>query len=164
VRQSAIVSLLIVSSLLLSGCAYGVRSRIFATSGNDIALTQSGTVDVAAGQVCPHFVESSYLIEKAGQLKDYVAKDPEKAATPEVSSSPPPCQSFQIHERMVFDSTGSIDIQEMLREEFGTGHEFRNVSIKLKIAWFDWLLNVFTIGIANSQTVEVTGDRFAKGK
>ena len=59
---------------------------------------------------------------------------------------------------MAFDSTASIDVQELLRGEFGTGHEFRNISIKIKISWFDWLLNVFTLGLANSQTIEVTGD------
>ena len=159
-QRLAVASLVLAASLLV-GCAYGVQARIYATSGSDVSLTRSGKVDVAAGEVCPHYVESSYLFEKASELKDYMSGD--SAPEPEAKEPLPACQSFQIHERMAFDSTASIDVQELLRGEFGTGHEFRNISIKIKISWFDWLLNVFTLGLANSQTIEVTGDRFKAG-
>jgi hypothetical protein len=75
----------------------------------------------------------------------------------------PVCESFEIHERETFDSTGSIDIQEYLREEFGTGHEFQNVSVKLRVGLLDYIFNVCTLGLANSQTIEISGNRFSKG-
>jgi hypothetical protein len=70
------------------------------------------------------------------------------------------CVSFEIHENVVFGEGESIDLQEYLREEFGTGYKFGSVSVKVRIGFFNWLVNVCTLGIANSRTITITGDRY----
>jgi hypothetical protein len=68
--------------------------------------------------------------------------------------------SFEIHENVNFNAAESIDLQEYLREEFGTGYQFGSVSVKLKVGFFNWMLNLLTLGVANSQTIVITGDRY----
>ncbi len=67
-------------------------------------------------------------------------------------------EQFKVHKRFVFDYSGGFDIQEVLRERYGSGHEFQNVTVKLKYSGLDVLLNVLTLALANSRTVEVSGD------
>lgn len=68
-------------------------------------------------------------------------------------------EAFKIEKRITFDYTGAIDVQEVLRERFGSGHEFENVSVKLKADVPDFFLNLITIGIAQSKTFEISGDK-----
>ena len=75
----------------------------------------------------------------------------------EVSSGPG--EQFEIRHRQVFDYTGSIDIQELLRAHYGSGYAFQNITIKLTNDAFDVMLNLVTIGLANSHTYEVSGDK-----
>jgi hypothetical protein len=70
------------------------------------------------------------------------------------------CVSFEIHENLSGAEAKKIDVQEFLREEFGSGYRFGSVSVKTKIGFFNWLANVLTLGIANSQTIVITGDRY----
>jgi hypothetical protein len=142
--------------LLLSGCTMGTFARIYATSGSNISLTllEGPTGDYGT---CEHDAEQAPLIEAAIAVKDYLSRDEEKK-----SSELPPCESFEFHERLVFDSTGSIDLQAYFRREYGSGHDFRNVSVRLEVGFIDYILNLCTLGIANSQTVEITGDRFTR--
>lgn len=135
----------------------GTFSRVYATSGSSISLTQREGPTVESG-ICEHHAEPAYLIEAAMAVKDYVSGAEEE----EKSTQLPPCESFEFHERLVFDSTGAVDLQRYFREEFGTGHDFRNVSVRLKVGFIDYILNLCTLGIANSQTVVITGDRFTR--
>ena len=73
-----------------------------------------------------------------------------------------PCVSFEIHENLSFDDAKSIDVQEYLREEFGSGYQFGDVSVRIEIGFFNWMLNLCTLGIANSQTIVITGDRYPR--
>jgi hypothetical protein len=97
--------------MLLSGCTV---ARIYATSGNNVALTQT--------------------VNKGGD-------------------------AFIITERITFDYTGAIDVQEHLRAKYGSGHQFQNVTVKLKMEALDVLINIFTLGLAQSKTFEITGDK-----
>ena len=139
------ILLLASASLLAMGCAFGTRNRIYATSGNDIALTRYDAASKAAG-TCAKWKEADYLVELAGG-----GKAPAKDAA---------CVSFEIHEDISFSDAKSIDVQEYLRQEFGSGYRFGDVSVKLEIGVWNWLLNVATLGIANSQTIVITGDRY----
>jgi hypothetical protein len=67
-------------------------------------------------------------------------------------------EQFKVQKRFIFDYSGGFDIQEVLRERYGSGHEFQNVTVKLKYGGLDVLLNVVTLALANSRTVEVSGD------
>jgi hypothetical protein len=157
-RESHLSVLVVVltSSLLFSGCTMGTFARVYATSGSHIALTQKEGPTAGSG-ICEHHAEPAYLIEAAIAVKDYVAGDEE-----EKSTEIPICESFEFHERLIFDSTGSIDLQRYFRDEFGTGHDFRNVSVRLKVGFIDYFANILTLGIANSQTIVITGDRFTR--
>lgn len=143
----------------LTGCTYGTISRIYATSGSDIALTEP-RVAGDANVVCDYQEEAYLLIEKALEAASFVegvvrsqtgmdAREEEPA---------PPCVAFKIHERLWFDAAESINVQEYLREEFGSGHDIRNVSIEMKIDLLDYALNFVTLGIANSLTIEFSGE------
>lgn len=66
---------------------------------------------------------------------------------------------FKIEHRITFDYTSAIDVQEILREKYGSGQKFENVSVKLKVKPEDFLFNFFTLGIANSKTFEISGDK-----
>jgi hypothetical protein len=133
----------------------GTFSRIYATSGNDISLTDTSE-STRDRRDCEQHYEASDVSKAAGMLKGLFS-----AAKEEEEADLPTCESFKIRERSIFDSTGSIDIQELLRNEFGTGHEFQNVSVKLRVGLVDYIFNIFTFGIANSQTVEVHGNRYS---
>jgi hypothetical protein len=135
----------------------GTFARIYATSGSHISLTQLEGPTGESG-ICEHRAEQAPLIEAAIAVKEYLSRDEEG----EKSSELPPCESFEFHERLVFDSTGSIDLQAYFRREFGSGHDFRNVSVRLEVGFIDYILNFCTLGIANSQTVEISGDRFTR--
>lgn len=97
--------------LVAPGCT---MARIYATSGNEVSLTETSSVGG---------------------------------------------ESFTIEHRIVFDYTAAVDIQELLRKRYGSGHEFQNVTVKLKIDPVDYLLNLITIGLANSRSFEITGDK-----
>lgn len=97
--------------LLLSGCT---MARIYATSGNTVAMTE--------------------LKASAGE-------------------------AFRIEERRTFDFTSAVDVQELLRERFGSGRQFQNVSVKVKTDAADFLLNFVTLGLAQSKTFEISGDK-----
>jgi hypothetical protein len=68
-------------------------------------------------------------------------------------------EPFKIEHRITFDYTSAIDLQEILREKYGSGQKFENVSVKLKVKPEDFLFNLFTFGIANSKTFEISGDK-----
>lgn len=68
-------------------------------------------------------------------------------------------EQFVIRHRLLFDYTGALDVQELLRARFGSGHEFQNVTVKIQTDVVDFLLNVVTLGIANSRSFEITGDK-----
>ena len=70
-------------------------------------------------------------------------------------------ESFKIEKRITFDYTSAIDAQELLRERFGSGHEFQNVSVKLNADFTDFLINLFTLGLAQSKTFEISGDKIS---
>lgn len=70
-------------------------------------------------------------------------------------------QPFKIQQRVVFDYTSVVDVQELIREKFGSGHEFQNVSVKVKSDFVDFLLNLVTLGIAASKTLEISGDKIS---
>jgi hypothetical protein len=139
------ISLPSIAALLATGCAFGTQGRIYATPGNDIALTRYDEAARAAG-TCSRWKESNYAVELAGR-----GKGPEDGAG---------CVSFEIHENVLFGEGESIDLQEYLREEFGTGYKFGSVSVKVHIGFLNWLANVCTLGIANSRTITITGDRY----
>jgi len=71
-------------------------------------------------------------------------------------------ESFKIEHRISFDYTSAVDIQDVLRERYGSGHKFENVTVKLKVNVEDFFLNVFTFGIAQSKTFEISGDRISR--
>jgi len=139
------ILVLLISMVLATGCAFGTRGGIYATPGNDIALTRYDEASKAAGP-CVQWKESGYLVEVAGG-----GKHPAKDAA---------CVSFEIHENLSFDDAKSIDVQEYLREEFGSGYQFGAVAVRIEIGFFNWMLNLCTLGIANSQTIVITGDRY----
>ena len=68
-------------------------------------------------------------------------------------------ESFKIDHRMLFDYTGAVDVQELLRDRFGSGHKFENLSVKIKQEPADILINIVTIGIAQAKTFEIAGDK-----
>ncbi len=68
-------------------------------------------------------------------------------------------EPFKIEHRIMFDYTGAVDVQEVLRERYGSGQKFENVSIKLKMKPEDFLINLVTINIAQSKTFEISGDK-----
>jgi hypothetical protein len=68
-------------------------------------------------------------------------------------------EAFKIEHRISFDYTGAVDVQEVLRERYGSGHRFQNVSVKLKVKPEDFLINLVTLGIAQSKTFEISGDK-----
>jgi len=140
--------LLAAVSLPVTGCTMGTVARVYATSGNDISLTRYDEAARAAGP-CARFKESSYAVEIAGGGKG--------------PASDTACVSFEIHENLAFSAAENLDIQEFLREEFGSGYKFGSVAVRIKIGFFNWLLNVLTLGIANSQTIVITGDRYPMG-
>lgn len=143
----------------LSGCAFGTVSRIYATSGSDISLTEVRG-GAATNEVCEYQEEAYLFIELAAKAATTVEEAVRKGAGMEQRETKPEpkCIAFKIHERAWFSSAESIDVQEHLREEFGSGHEFRNVTIRIKIDVLDLALNIGTLGIANSQTIEITGE------
>jgi hypothetical protein len=68
-------------------------------------------------------------------------------------------EPFKIEHRISFDYTSAIDVQEVLRERFGSGQRFENVSVKLKVKPEDFFINLLTLGIAQSKTFEISGDK-----
>jgi hypothetical protein len=68
-------------------------------------------------------------------------------------------EAFKIEHRLIFDYTSAIDVQELLRERYGSGHQFENVTVKLKVEVPDFLLNLVTFGIAASRSFEISGDK-----
>lgn len=68
-------------------------------------------------------------------------------------------ESFTIEHRLVFDYTSAVDVQELLRARYGTGHQFENISVKIRQDPIDVIVNIFTLGLAQSKTFEVTGDK-----
>jgi hypothetical protein len=146
-RRSTVVAILLlsISALLATGCAFGTQGRIYATPGNDISLTRYDEAAKAAGP-CARWKESDYLVEVAG-----AGEHPERDAG---------CVSFEIHENLMGGAAESVDVQAYLREEFGTGYQFGSVAVRIHIGFFNWLVNVCTLGIANSQTITITGDRY----
>jgi hypothetical protein len=71
-------------------------------------------------------------------------------------------EAFKIDHRISFDYTSAVDIQDVLRERYGSGHKFENVSVKLKVNPEDFFINLFTFGIAQSKTFEISGDRIGR--
>jgi hypothetical protein len=143
----------------LTGCAYGTISRVYATSGSDISLTEVRAAGEASA-VCEYQKEAYLLIEvatEAASVVEGVVRE-QTGMDAREEKPPPPCIAFEIHERVWFDAAESINLQELLREEYGTGHSFRNVSLRIKIDVLDLALNIFTLGIANSRSLEVSGD------
>ncbi len=67
--------------------------------------------------------------------------------------------SFKIEHRLVFDYTGALDVQELLRDRYGSGHQFENLSVKIKQEPVDIIVNLFTLGLAQSKTFEISGDK-----
>ena len=67
-------------------------------------------------------------------------------------------ESFTITERRIFDYTNALDVQELLRKKFGSGVMVQNVTVKVQQDPADFLLNLVTIGIAQSRTFEISGD------
>ncbi len=111
-----LAALIVVLCVSLAGCTV---ARIYATSGNQVSLTET---------------------------------------------NPAGGEQFTIHHRLVFDYTGAIDVQELLRERYGSGHEFQNVTVKLKSDGIDFLLNLVTFGLAQSRSVEITGDKVRRAR
>jgi hypothetical protein len=74
-------------------------------------------------------------------------------------SARPSGEPFKIEHRISFDYTGAVDVQEVLRERYGSGQKFENVSVKLKVKPEDFLMNLITFGIAQSKTFEISGDK-----
>jgi hypothetical protein len=68
-------------------------------------------------------------------------------------------EAFKIEHRITFDYTGAVDVQEVLRERYGSGQKFENISVKLKVKPEDFLINLITLGIAQSKTFEISGDK-----
>lgn len=68
-------------------------------------------------------------------------------------------EAVKIEHRLVFDYTGAVDVQEVLRERYGSGHQFENVSVKIKQEPVDIIVNIFTFGLAQSKTFEISGDK-----
>jgi len=67
-------------------------------------------------------------------------------------------ESFTLSKHMVFDYTGAVDVQELVRSKYGAGGTVENVSIKVKSTFGDFMLNLITLGLAKSKHFEVTGD------
>jgi hypothetical protein len=68
-------------------------------------------------------------------------------------------ESFKLEHRLVFDYTGAVDVQEVLRSRYGSGHQFENLSVKIKQEPIDIIVNIFTLGLAQSKTFEISGDK-----
>jgi hypothetical protein len=68
-------------------------------------------------------------------------------------------ESFKVMKRITFDYTAALDVQEVLREHYGSGNEFQNVTVKLKTEVDDYFINLITFGTAKSKTFEITGDK-----
>lgn len=66
--------------------------------------------------------------------------------------------SFSIKERVMFDYTGALDVQELVRRQYGSGRTIQNVTVKVQQDPMDFLVNFATLGIAQSKTFEVSGD------
>ena len=68
-------------------------------------------------------------------------------------------ESFRVTKRIMFDYTKALDVQEVLRENYGSGNEFQNVTVKLKTEVDDFFINFITFGTAQSRTFEISGDK-----
>lgn len=149
----------------LSGCAYGTVSRIYATSGSDISLTEVRGAG-ASDEVCEYRKEAYLFVELAAKAASTVEGAVRKGAGMEQreEKSEPKCIAFTIHERAWFSAAKSIDVQKYLREEFGTGHAFRSVTLEIKVDLLDLALNIVTLGIASSQTIEITGEMHRRSR
>jgi len=104
----------------LTGCAYGTISRVYATSGSDISLTEVRAAGEASA-VCEYQKEAYLLIEvatEAASVVEGVVRD-QTGMDAREEKPPPPCIAFKIHERVWFDAAESINLQELLREEYG---------------------------------------------
>jgi hypothetical protein len=143
----------------LSGCAFGTVSKIYATSGSDISLTEVHRADTGT-QHCEYHKEAMLFIElaqKAATAVDGAVR--QTAGMEQREEEPEPaCVAFKIHERVWFSAAESINVQKYLREEFGSGREFQNIVIETKIDLLDLALNIGTLGIANSRTIEFSGE------
>lgn len=71
-------------------------------------------------------------------------------------------EPFRITHRIMFDYTSAIDVQEILRDRYGSGHQFQNVTLKLKSDVGDFMINLVTFGLAQSKSFEISGDRLPK--
>src|SRR5438046_550399 len=67
-------------------------------------------------------------------------------------------ESFVLTKHIAFDYTSAVDVQELVRAKYGSGGTVQNVSVKLQSTFGDFMLNVITLGLAQSKHFEVTGD------
>lgn len=67
-------------------------------------------------------------------------------------------EQFTLSKHMMFDYTGAVDVQELVRARYGAGGTAQNVSIKIQSTFGDFMLNLVTLGIANSKHYLVSGD------
>lgn len=52
-----------------------------------------------------------------------------------------------------------MDVQKLLRDRFGSGHKFENLTVKIQQDPEDVLINIVTLGIAPAKTFEISGDK-----
>ena len=69
-------------------------------------------------------------------------------------------RSVEVKKMRAFDYTSSFDVSEVLGDVIAMtdADAIINVAITVKTTPLDWLVNLITLGLANSRTMYVTGD------
>jgi hypothetical protein len=69
-------------------------------------------------------------------------------------------EHFRVAKRITFDYTGAFDVSEVLTEVMHgkQADAVANLTVSLKSDVGDFFINLFTLGLANSRTLQVEGD------
>jgi|GEM_PF-1103236 len=69
-------------------------------------------------------------------------------------------RSVEVKKMRAFDYTSSFDVSEVLGDVIAMtdADAIINIAITVKTTPLDWLVNLITLGLANSRTMYVTGD------
>lgn len=69
-------------------------------------------------------------------------------------------EHFRVAKRITFDYTGAFDVSDVLTEllQGRQADAVANLTVSLKSDVGDFFINLFTLGLANSRTLQVEGD------
>ena len=93
-----------------------------------------------------------------------VAKVNSKGSIPVIMNQPAEkvtvIKTFKEKEKRVFDWTRNYELTELTGKvaKETNADALTNVDFKIKHGFSDYLINVFTLGLAQSTTLEITGD------